>query len=114
VLHLACWYNQPDLLSNLLKELPPADLREMQEAKDVVAVMQNEETPYQLAEAEGATCCMQLLEEASYQAITLRELTLSDRELKSTDRSNKPKARVYDPDESQPLPQMPKNSYRCT
>lgn len=111
---MACWYDQPELLSNLLKELPAADLRVMQEARDTVVATQNGETPYQLAEAEGATRCMQLLEEVSYQITTLREQTLSDRELKPTGRRKEPKARVYDPDESQPLPQMPKDSYRCT
>jgi hypothetical protein len=39
LLHLACWYNQPEILSNFLREFASADLRQMQEARDAVAAI---------------------------------------------------------------------------
>lgn len=98
-MHVACWYNQPELLKELISELEPADRQAMQDAADAVGLTQNGETPLLLARAEGADGCIAVLSAPS-------NLMTSSRD--ASHRQEQIELARQDSTE----PQRPKESYR--
>lgn len=70
---MACWYDKPEVVAELIRDLEAEELRAMQEMRDVVGIMQNGETPYQLAQAESAHRCLHALEDGLTLVTTERD-----------------------------------------
>lgn len=90
-MHLACWYDQSEVVKLIYSLLTTEEIKAMQEAKDAVISIQNGETPYILATVEGATSCLGVLIEHNPGLSSISPRTNED--------------------DDPPLPQYPKESY---